>query len=76
MGANENTNTFAYFFGGESEHIYNEEWDFWYDQVNLVDELTFDIDPESGLYTSEGSDCQRGDFWCQHRGVPHRSPHA
>lgn len=54
MGANENTNTFAYFFGGESEHIYNEEWDFWYDQVNLVDELTFDIDPESGLYTTEG----------------------
>lgn len=54
LGANENTSSFGYFFGATSEKKYNEEWDFWYDEIKTADDFVLTYDDETSTYTSDG----------------------
>lgn len=55
IGADEMSNTFAYFYGASAKEVYDEEWDFWYTVLSKDDALVFDINPETGEYTTEGT---------------------
>lgn len=53
LGADEMSNTFGYFFGGEEKEVYNEEWDFTYMETSLIDQLTFDYDATRQLLSTK-----------------------
>lgn len=55
LGADEMDNAFAYFYGATEEDAYLEDWDMWYIQTILADNIVFDIDPSTGRYSSDGS---------------------
>ena len=55
LGANEMSNTFGYFYGATEEEVYNEEWDFYYNETHFADNLSMNYDPETQSMTTEGT---------------------